>query len=73
MLGRFSLIHRLEFPLSKPKELGTLGCCEIYYLTMRNNVSHLTVIKTEAARFFNEKRLGTQGLVYEFVFMIDRA
>ena len=71
LLGRFTLIHRLEFPLSKPKKLGTFGCGKMYYLTMRNDVAHLTVIKTEAACCCKEKRLGTQGLVYDFFFMIQ--
>ena len=51
LLDRYSVIHNLEFPLSKPGKLGPPDCGKLYILTMRNNVAHLTVIKTEAARF----------------------
>ena len=51
LLDRSSLIHNLEFPLSKPKKLGALDCDKVYSLTMRCNVAHLPIIKTEVARF----------------------
>ena len=51
LLDRYSLIHNLEFPLSKPEKLGPLDCGKVNFLIMRNIMGHLTVIKTEAARF----------------------
>ena len=52
LLDRSSLIHNLELPLSKPKDCQTLDFGKVYFLTMRNVVADLTVINTEAARFF---------------------
>ena len=54
------MIDNFELPLAKPEKQGTLDSGKVYFLTIRNDVAHLTVIKTEAALF--AKRLGIQGL-----------
>ena len=39
-LDCFSVVHNLEFPLSKPKKVGTLDCGKLCFLTMQNYVAH---------------------------------
>ena len=60
LLDHSSPIHNLESLLSTLKKLQTFNCDNVYFsYNSRNDVTQLTVIKTEAARFC--KRLGRPG------------